>query len=195
MKKLYCFDFDGTLTTRDTMFLFLKHYNRRKFYFEFARHSPLFVLLKLGFANAERVKKSFISSVLRGESEKKLLKTADLFFEENFPVIMRENALGFIHNLDRENTGSVIVTASLDLWVRPFARHFGMDLLATEALFDNGIFTGKFRTANCNGPEKVVRLRAYMSGRKFDKVIAFGDTPSDKPMMEWADESHYRFFH
>ena len=57
MKKLYCFDFDGTLTYRDTMFLFLKFYNRRKFYFSFVKHVPLFILLKLNLLEAEKAYK------------------------------------------------------------------------------------------------------------------------------------------
>ncbi|KGT10013.1 hypothetical protein NV63_02955 [Elizabethkingia anophelis] len=47
MKKLYCFDFDGTITTKDTMFLFLRFYNPGRYYFQFMRHVPLFVMMKL----------------------------------------------------------------------------------------------------------------------------------------------------
>ena len=46
-KKLYCFDFDGTLTKRDTMFAFLKFYEPKKFYISFIKHIPLFIMLKL----------------------------------------------------------------------------------------------------------------------------------------------------
>ena len=72
MKKLYCFDFDGTLTYKDTMFLFLKFYNRRKFYFSFVKHVPLFILLKINLLEAEKVKRSFISSVLEGETKNRI---------------------------------------------------------------------------------------------------------------------------
>lgn len=54
MKKLYLFDFDGTLTYKDTMFLYL---NLAKFKLQFIKHIPLFVLLKLKLADAEKVKK------------------------------------------------------------------------------------------------------------------------------------------
>lgn len=72
MKKLYCFDFDGTITTKDTMFLFLRFYNPGRYYFQFMRHVPLFVMMKLKLANTERVKKSFITSILKDEKQKKL---------------------------------------------------------------------------------------------------------------------------
>ena len=68
MKKLYLFDFDGTLTYKDTMFMFLKFYDPTKFSVQFLKHVPLFILLKLKLADAESVKKSLIATILKGKS-------------------------------------------------------------------------------------------------------------------------------
>lgn len=195
MKKLYFFDFDGTLTYKDTMFLYLKFYNSAKFNFQFLKHIPLFILLKLKLANAEKVKKSFISSILKGQSKTKIEEKSQQFFEKYYPEIIRENAIEFIKNIDREHTESYLVTASLDIWVKPFAEKFKMNLLATRAEFKNEIFTGNFVGNNCNGGEKVHRIKEALQGKKFDKTIAFGDTSGDKEMLEWANESHFEFFH
>jgi len=92
MKKLYLFDFDGTLTYKDTMFLYLKFYNCTKFNFQFLKHIPLFILLKLKLASAEKVKKSFISSILKGQSKTKIEEKSQQFFEKYYPEIIRENA-------------------------------------------------------------------------------------------------------
>lgn len=195
MKKLYFFDFDGTLTYRDTMFLYLKFYNSAKFNLQFVKHIPLFILLKLKLASAEKVKKSFISSILKGQSKTKIEEKSQQFFEKHYPEIIRENAIEFIQNIDREHTESYLVTASLDIWVKPFAEKFKMNLLATRAEFKNDIFTGNFVGNNCNGGEKVHRIKEAIQGKKFDKTIAFGDTSGDKEMLEWANESHFEFFH
>ena len=195
MKKLYLFDFDGTLTYKDTMFLFLKFYDTKKFYLEFLKHIPLFVLLKLKLAKAEDVKKSFISAVLKGQ-RKTIIERKSLHFHDKFyPKIIRPNALQFINSIDREQTETYIVSASLDIWVKPFADHFQMKLLATKAEFVDGIFTGNFIGKNCNGPEKRCRIEEEFADRKFDKSIAFGDTEGDTAMLEWADESQFKFFH
>ncbi|MBP7973973.1 MAG: HAD-IB family hydrolase [Kaistella sp.] len=195
MKKLYLFDFDGTLTYKDTMFLYLKFYNSMKFYVQFVKHIPLFVLLKLKLADAEKVKKSFISSILKGESRTKIEKKSQSFFEKYQDEIFRVNALEFINNIDRTQTESYIVSASLDIWVKPFAEKLEMKLLSTRAEFKNDIFTGNFIGKNCNGPEKVKRIIETVNERKFDKIIAFGDTSGDREMLSWADESHFEFFH
>ncbi|MFY1047572.1 HAD family hydrolase [Chryseobacterium sp. GP-SGM7] len=195
MKKLYCFDFDGTLTYKDTMFLYLKFYNPSKFRVQFLKHIPLFILLKLKLAETEKVKKSFIGSVLKGQLQSKIEEKSKQFFEENYPKIVRENALDFIKNIDRENTQSLMVTASLDIWAKPFAEKLQMNLVSTRAEFKNGVFTGNFIGKNCNGKEKLERIKKEISDDKYDKIIAFGDTSGDKPMLKWANEGHYQFFH
>ncbi|ALR29507.1 HAD family hydrolase [Chryseobacterium sp. IHB B 17019] len=195
MRKLYCFDFDGTITYKDTMFMYLKFYDPAKFRLQFLKHVPLFVLLKLKLAETEKVKKSFIGSILKGQTQEKIEKKSRQFFDEHYPKIIRENALDFIQNIDRDNTQSLLVTASLDIWAKPFAEAFNMQLVSTKAEFQNGVFTGNFIGRNCNGKEKLERIKAEISDQKYDKIIAFGDTSGDKPMLKWANEGHYQFFH
>lgn len=195
MKKLYCFDFDGTLTYKDTMFMYLKFYDSTKYRIQFLRHVPLFILLKLKLAETEKVKKSFIGSILKGQTQEKIEQKSKLFFEQHYPKIVRENALDFINNIDHNNTQSLLVTASLDIWVKPFAQALKMELVSTRAEFKNGIFTGNFVGKNCNGKEKLVRIKEEINDSKYDKIIAFGDTSGDRPMLKWANEGHYQFFH
>jgi phosphatidylglycerophosphatase C len=195
MKKLYCFDFDGTLTYKDTMFMYLKFYDPTKFRLQFLKHVPLFILLKLKLAETEKVKKSFIGSILKGQTQEKIEKRSRQFFEEHYPKIVRENALDFIQNMDRDNTQSLLVTASLDIWAKPFAEAFHMQLISTRAEFKNGVFTGNFIGKNCNGKEKLLRIQSEISDSRYDKIIAFGDTSGDKAMLAWANEGHYQFFH
>lgn len=195
MKKLYCFDFDGTLTYKDTMFLYLKFYNPSKFRIQFAKHIPLFMLLKMNLLDAEKVKRSFVSSMLKGQSKTKIEKKSQHFFDHYYPHVFRENALEFIKNINYSQTDCYIVSASLDIWVKPFAENLGMNLLATQAEFKEGIFTGNFIGRNCNGSEKVKRIVEAVSGKKYDKTIAFGDTSGDQEMLNWANEGQFKFFH
>ncbi|NAW51055.1 HAD-IB family phosphatase [Elizabethkingia argentiflava] len=194
MKKLYCFDFDGTITNRDTMFLFLKFYNPQRYYLQFIRHIPLFMMMKMNFVNAERVKKSFITSVLKDETQTKLEEQAQRFLVTYKKSIIRKNALDFFKSIDH-NTTAYLVTASLDIWVKPFADYFNFGCISTQAKFVNGKFAGSFVTKNCNGIEKVNRIKKEIDLSNFDKVIAFGDTEGDKPMLDWADEGYFNFFH
>ena len=195
MKKLYFFDFDGTLTYKDTMFLFLKFYNPSKFNTQFIKYIPLFILVKMKLGDVEKIKRSFIGSILKGQTRSKIERKAQEFFDQSYPEIIRENALEFIKNIDPDNTESYLVTASLDIWVKPFAEKFKMNLIATKAEFKDDVFTGKFVGKNCNGREKLVRIQSEIAGKKYDKSIGFGDTDGDKEMLKWVDEQQFKFFH
>ena len=47
-KKIYCFDFDGTLTTSDTLLEFIKYAKGTgRFLMVFLMYSPMLVLMKL----------------------------------------------------------------------------------------------------------------------------------------------------
>ena len=122
-------------------------------------------------------------------------KKTQEFFDQYYPEIFRENALDFIKNIDYSQTDCYIVSASLDIWVKPFAEKFKMNLIATKAEFKNEVFTGNFVGKNCNGPEKVIRIKEDISGKKYDKTIAFGDTSGDQQMLDWANEGQFKFFH
>lgn len=195
MKKLYFFDFDGTLTYKDTMFLFLNFCNAKRFYLQLLLHVPVLVLLKMKLAEAEKVKKSLIFKVLKKENRSSLEQKSQQFFKAYYPQLIRGNALDFIKNIDRENTECYIVTASLDIWVKPFADHFKMNMLATRAEFKEDCLTGNFTGNNCNKQEKVNRILEAIAHKKYDKSIAFGDTSGDSAMLNWANESHFKFFH
>lgn len=177
------------------MFLYLKFYNSSKFNFQFTKHIPLFILLKLKLLDAEKVKKSFISSILKGQSKSKIEKKSQQFFDAYYPEIIRKNALEFIANIDHSKTDCYIITASLDIWVKPFADQLKMNLIATRAEFKNDIFTGNFIGKNCNGIVKVNRIKEEISAKKYDKIIAFGDTSGDQEMLNWANEGQFKFFH
>jgi phosphoserine phosphatase len=82
-------------------------------------------------ADAEAVKKSFIASILKGQSRYQIEKKAQQFFDENYPVYS-EKMLWISLKILTEHTESYIVSASLDIWVKPFADKLNMILLATK---------------------------------------------------------------
>lgn len=194
MKKLYCFDFDGTLTHKDTMFEFLKFVGGAKYAWLFLKYMPLFILVKLKLVDAEKVKKSFIGAFLKGKNRSFLKEKAQLFFEQNHQNLIRQEARNFLSQIDFKENDGLLVTASLDIWVQPFADELGLKLISTRAEFQDEKYTGEFVGKNCNGEEKVRRIRAFLGDKTYDKTIAFGDTRGDKPMLRWANVAYYRHF-
>ena len=83
------------------MFLYLRFFNPSKYSVQYIKHVPLFVLLKLKLADAERVEKSFISSILKGQRKEFIEEQSQKFLDKYYPGIIRQNALDFIKSIDK----------------------------------------------------------------------------------------------
>lgn len=193
-RKLYLFDFDGTLTTKDSLFDFLKfsfpnHYNKY-----FLIFFPLFILAKLKLAEPRRIKEKFIARFLKGKSSHEIQSLSNRYFEKNYPLIIHPKADEYIKSVSNYHD-KFIVSASVDFWLQPFADHYGMGLICTEAEFDEqGYFTGKFASENCNNEQKKIRIEKEVDLSLYDEVIAFGDTSGDRAMFELATKSFFKHF-
>lgn len=88
----------------------------------------------------------------------------------------------------------VVVSATPRFILEQWCRDRRLDLIATEVELDKkGRLTGRIDGKNCRGPEKVCRIRAAYDLNDFDEIYAYGDTVSDLPMLELAEE-HLRFY-
>lgn len=73
-----------------------------------------------------------------------------------------------------------------------------VEIVGTPLAYSDGIFTGRFAGPVCVGEEKAARVRALLSGgnptapgddHRARIVAAYGDTASDVPLLELADEA------
>jgi phosphatidylglycerophosphatase C len=193
-RNLYLFDFDGTLTTKDTLFDFLKFSFPKTYTVNFVLFIPLFVVSKLKIIDPGKIKEMFISTFLKGLHEVEINQLAQNYFKENYPKLIHPKADEYIKQISNYND-KYIVSASLDIWIKPFADYYGMGLISTKAKFDDkGIYTGKFASKNCNNIEKKYRIEKEIDLSFYDEVISFGDTKGDEAMFSISTQSNFRFF-
>jgi len=194
-KKVVAFDFDGTLTDRDSFVAFL----------DFAKG-------KAGMARAFLTQPSLLTNYLvtkdRGALKSRLLyKLLGPIPQDELETLIKAfsttTAMGLFrldaldawdrHNLpDRTR---VIVTASPQLLVAPFGRMIGADrVIGTRLGFDaRGRLKPDLDGKNCRGEEKMCRLREIY-GDALDLEAAYGDTAGDREMLAAARHGHYRVF-
>ncbi len=191
MPGLALFDFDGTLTDRDTMLAFCRHVRGTpRFAVGMLFLSPMLVAMKVGLVANETAKTIFLRHLLGGASREELAVHA-----ESFAVVvdgwLRPGAIERVA-WHREQGHTVrIVSASLDVWLLPWARRHGIDVLCTVGRFDDDRFTDG---ANCNGEEKVTRVKGVLDLAAFDEIHAYGDTSGDEPMLALATHPTFKPF-
>ncbi|MGV0923089.1 HAD-IB family hydrolase [Empedobacter tilapiae] len=193
-RNLYLFDFDGTITKKDTLFNFLKFSFSKTYFINYLIFIPLFVAAKLKLLEASWVKEKFISKFLKGKSYVEIKHLAQNYFEQNHKDLIYSKADEYIKSLSNYND-KFIVSASIDFWIQPFADYYEMGLICTKAKFDEqGFFTGNFASENCNYEEKKNRIEKEIDLSLYDEIIAFGDTKGDEAMFSLADKPNFRYF-
>ncbi|NNF31727.1 MAG: HAD-IB family hydrolase [Flavobacteriaceae bacterium] len=195
MSKLFLYDFDGTISRKDTLFDFLRFTIRKdKLYFGYLVLTPIFVLTFLRLSKRSFAKERLISHFLKGKTRAELAQMSEKFLnnmltEKKF----RTSALASIKD-DKKEGAVYIVSASLDIWLKDIANHLGVHLICTRAKFENNVFTGKFLGPNCNNEEKPRRVQSEISLEEYNSITYYGDSKGDLAMKEIVDHFEYRKF-
>ena len=203
-RRVYTFDFDGTLTTRDTLLLFIRFvWGRWGLIGVLVRYAPLLVLMKLKLYANWRVKQKVFSRYFGGITMEKFNDYCRLFAEKYRCCVLRPDGVEAVRRALGEGAVVMIVSASVDNWVRPFFNDVlpassvqqNLLVLGTQVEAADGRLTGRFMGRNCYGAEKVCRISAVLPAPREDcYIVAFGDSRGDREMLQYADEAHYRPF-
>ena len=189
------FDFDGTLTVRDSFRAFLRwRGGAAEYYAGMARLAPD-ALAYVFKRNLTDLKSAMVDVYLSGLPRSVLEAEAAEFAAVAAPMLLRPDALKVWRRHRAEGARMVIVTASPEPIVAPFARGLGADMLIGSRLLydDEDRVYGALDGRNCRGPEKVRRLRAAF-GPDLRLAAAYGDTDGDREMLDMADDSFMRLF-
>lgn len=190
-RQIAAFDFDGTLTVRDSFNAFLRWRGGRGRFVRLIPHA----LHYAGHRDRGRLKAEAVRAFLRGVSREQLARDAEAFAGRAWTTLMRPDALARWRAHQAAGDLCVIVTASPEDTVAPFARRLGADrLLGTPLTYSaGGRVVGMDAVENCRGEEKVRRLREAF-GPEVRLAAAYGDTSGDTEMLELADAPGFRVF-
>lgn len=192
---IVAFDFDGTITARDSYTAFLRwRAGGWRYFVGMVRLAPA-ALSYLFHRDRGRIKAEATREFLHGVPRETLEEEAHAFAREMAQGLLRQDAVSTWRWWRERGATVVIVTASPEVVVAPFARALGASaLLGTQLEYDvNDRVTGAFACLNCRGDEKVSRLRAHF-GEDVRLAAAYGDTSGDHAMLELAEEKGYRVF-
>jgi HAD superfamily hydrolase (TIGR01490 family) len=194
--RIAAFDFDGTITTEDTFLAFIKFTQGRwPLYRALLLYAPLLIAFKLKLYPAWKAKQILFAHFYRGVPLT-LFNSWGESFAEQITRFVRPKAVAAIAAHRQANDVLVIVSASAENWILPWAKAQGFDsVLATQLETDeDGKLTGKFRSPNCSGQEKVTRLLQRFPARRDYELWAYGDSRGDKALIEFADQGWYNRF-
>ncbi|MEP7280040.1 MAG: HAD-IB family hydrolase [Bacteroidota bacterium] len=194
-KRIAFFDFDGTITTRDTLLEIIKYCKgNTRFYLGFLVNAPFLVAYKAGIISNQAAKEKILSYFFKGLSLTAFQQHCEAFAAARLPLLLRPKALREIEKLAAAGTDIVVVSASAENWIATWCRQNNIRLMGTLLESSRGLLTGRIQGRNCHGREKVNRINAHVDLSQYDEIYCYGDTKGDKPMLELATFSFYKPF-
>ncbi len=195
---LAAFDFDGTVSRRDTLIPFLVLASgRRRFADAWRRVGVLGARGHVNPRDRDAVKAELIRLLLAGREESELRALGsryarDLLTEDR----LRPLVLHRIRSHRLRGDTCVLVSASLVHYLDPIAEALGMDgVVAVRPEVRDGRLTGTLRRPNVRGEQKVVQLDDWLSEREIEPIVgrrsAYGNTSGDHALLRAADHRYW----
>jgi len=193
-RRIAAFDFDGTLTRRDTLVPFLVHHRgARAVAAAVAATAPVAARARLDrledeIHHRDAVKVALLRRLYAG-GDLHDLRAAGERFAASLPGRLRPEMVSRLAWHRARAHELVLVSAGLACYLEPFGRDHGFDqVIAVElAADDHGRLTGELARPNVRGPEKAVRLRDWLGGEQPSFLWAYGNSSGDAELLAMAD--------
>lgn len=189
-REIVVFDFDETLTTKDTLAEFIKFAKGSMvYYWGLIVCSPILVAYMLKLLPNYKAKEYLFAHFFQGIVYEDF-KQLGIDFANRVDVIARQKTLSALKEHKKKGHKLYVISASIQEWVKPWCVQQGVDIvMGTQVEIKDRRLTGRFLTKNCYGKEKVNRLLQAEPNRSSYKLYAYGDSQGDKEILAFADEA------
>ena len=189
------FDFDGTITSKDTLIEFIRFsVGEYRFLKGMALLSPMLLTFKLKLIPNNIAKQKMLSYFFKGMKKGIFFALARKYSLHHIDEITRPAALECIQWHKEQGHDIVVVSASIECWLKPWCDSYDINLISTKLEIDNGLISGRFSTKNCHGEEKVNRIKELYNLTDYNQIFAYGDSSGDKELLALTDKSFYQPF-
>nr|WP_295929101.1 HAD-IB family hydrolase [uncultured Dyadobacter sp.] len=191
MKRLALFDFDGTISSKDSFLYFLRYtHSLPQIAYNVLSVAPDLAGYALGFISNEAAKQKLFGAFYKGVPVS-LFEQWSVGFLSEINSFIKPKALECLRKHQQQGDRVVVVSAGFDLILAHWCRQEQVELLATCVGVDNGVITGTFNGRNCYGGEKVERIKAHLNLSDYEDIYAYGDSAGDLEMMKISTRPHH----
>jgi HAD superfamily hydrolase (TIGR01490 family) len=188
---LALFDFDGTITKKE-MFTDFIHFSTSKKRVFFARIIlfPWILLYKLGWYPAYKLRALVAFLAFKGKDFQQINALGAQYAQSVIPMYLRDHAMDKIRWHQNNGDEVVVVSASLDMYLRHWCEKHNLVLICTDLEVKQEKLTGHFVAGDCSSEAKAKKISTRFVLTGYDKIYAYGDTEEDLAMLALADEGY-----
>lgn len=192
-RQLALFDFDGTITTRETMPGFMRaSVGRGRRWVGTVALAPLVLVYRLGLVSGTTIRRVVVRVGYRGMPMAALQAAGHAFAMHVLPGLLRGEAMQRIAWHRAQGHTVVVVSGGLDAYLAPWCHAHGLDLLCSSLEQRGGVLTGRYLGPQCVLAGKVRRVRGRYDLASYSVIHAYGDTHEDHALLAIAHCRHYR---
>ncbi|KGM52342.1 hydrolase [Lysobacter concretionis Ko07 = DSM 16239] len=192
--SLALFDFDGTITTHETMPEFLcRSISRRRLFMGWLLLAPLMLGYKWQLIAGTLVRRAIVRVGYSGVAASAVVTSGRDFAESYLPNVLRPEAMQRIAWHVVQGHKVVVVSGGLDVYLAPWCEAHGLELLCSSLQRRNGVLTGYYEGQQCVLAEKARRVRERYDLQAFTEVYAYGDTFEDRDLLGIATRKYYQW--
>ena len=195
-REIVVFDFDGTITTKDTFALFLRYYaGTIQWVCNILKLLPIFIAYGLRIIDRNTVKIHVIRKFFKNASVTDLDERAQRFAREVIPGLIRPLAQLELDRKKQHAESLYICSASITPYLQVWGRDQNIgNILATELEQNGSRYTGEIKGWNVWGEGKIRRIHSEFAPEIVHIKEAYGDSRGDRELLHAADVSHWRPF-
>lgn len=190
---LALFDFDGTITSRDTMPDFIHAAAPRwRRGLGTVLLAPVLLGYRAGWVSGVAARAAVVAVAFGHARSDAYDAHGERFARHVLPSLVRADAMARIDWHRGRGDTVVVVSGGLDAYLAPWAASHGLPLLCSTLARRDGRLTGRYAGRQCVRAEKAHRVREAFDLAAFDRIHAYGDTAEDAAMLALAHEPHFR---
>lgn len=187
------FDFDGTVTTRETFPDFIRQaVPPKRLALGKLLLAPLVLGYRAGVVSGTTVRASIVKFGFTGLPASDVECAGAAFAQDVLPTLLRADVMDRIAWHKAQGATVAVVSGGFDVYLAPWCDTHGLALLCSRLEHVDGILTGRYLGPQCVGEEKAARIRAAYDLWRYAQIHAYGDTPEDRAMLALATHKTYR---
>ncbi|MGN6113145.1 MAG: HAD family hydrolase [Luteimonas sp.] len=190
---LALFDFDGTITTHETMPAFVRAtVSRPRLVAGSLLLWPLFLAPRLGLMSRSPQRAGVVRVAYAGRRASWLRERGEAFARDYLDRHLRPEAMRRIAWHRARGDAILVVSGGLGDYLRPWAEAHDLELVCSELERRGDRLTGRYAGPQCVGADKARRVAERFDLSDFERVHAYGDTPEDEHLLAMATDRFYR---
>ena len=186
-QNLALFDFDGTLCKKDSFTGFIFYaLSKRHIVKQGIKILPWIQAYYLNIYPAAAMRVKLFKAMFTDANSSEIIDLAEEYATHLFTQL---DPILYQQLLKHKKLGDkiVIVSASIDLYLKQVCILLDVDLICTETEIINHTFTGHYSTPDCSCEQKRIRILEKYNTNQYNRIYAYGNSVEDLDMFSLAN--------